>query len=197
MTYCEGYYTPSAVPNATISKSEIKRNTTACTNRTALFNFDPKEILQRELDEAGHGEISLEDLGWSEGIDKGFNTLRITAKAMFVLYCIAIGFIGIALLCAMVGIFWGEGLFVVVNVIVDWLAFITIGIASALATAVGVKGAEVVNKYGGEIGVEARKGKGFLIMTWVATGLMFLGTFVWCFAFFRGRRGGPRVGPKY
>lgn len=83
------------------------------------------------------------------------------------------------------------------NVIIDWLAFITIGIASALATAVGVKGAEIVNKYGGEIGIAASKGKGFLILTWVSTGCMFLGTFVWCFAFFEGRRGGPRVGPKH
>lgn len=198
MNYCEGYYTPSAVPNDTVSKSDISKNVTACANRTALFNFDPEEVLQRELNESGHSNIGLTDLDWPDSVNKGFNTLRVSAKAMFVIYCIAIGFIGAALLAAIVSVFFPGGhLIPLLNLIIDWLAFVVIGVASAIATAIAVKGASIINKYGNDIGIAANKGSKFLILTWVATGLMLLTTFVWCFACFSHRRDGPKVGPKY
>lgn len=201
MNYCEGYYSPIAVPNNTISKSDINRNVTACANRTALFNYNPQQVLQRELNESGHSDIDLADLGWPDSVNKGFNTLRVTAKAMFVLYCIAIGFIGLALLAAIASIFPRDPgrLVPLFNIVIDWLAFITMGIASAIATAIGAKGASIINKYGHEIGIAANKGTKFLILTWVATGLMRIGTFVWCFACISHRRGsrGPHVGPKH
>lgn len=188
MDYCEGYFVPSAVPNDTISRSDIHKNVTACANRTALFDFDPQQVLQRELNRSGHGDIHLSDLQWPESIDKGFNDLRITAKAMFVLYCIAIGFIVLALVAAVVGLFHSGTMTMVSNVIIDWLAFITIGVASAIATAIAVKGASIINKYGNEIGIAANKGTKFLVLTWVATGLMIIATFTWCFALFSHRR---------
>lgn len=103
MTYCEGYYKPGPVPNATLSKDDISKNVTECSNRTAMYNFDPEEILQRELDESGTG-VDLSDLDWPDDIQKGIDALIISAKATFVLYCIAIGFIGVALLSVSVTI---------------------------------------------------------------------------------------------
>lgn len=182
MNYCEGYYTPIAVPNDAISKSDIDKDVTGCTGRTSLFNFDPEEILQRELDESGHSNIDLEDLGWPDKVNEVFNDLKVTAKAMFVLYCIAIAFIVLALLAAVASIFLKGRLSLLINIIIGWLALVAILIASAISTAIAVEGASVINKYGNDIGVAANKGNKFLALTWVATGLMFVGTLVWCFA---------------
>jgi hypothetical protein len=58
------------------------------------------------------------------------------------------------------------------------LAFLAIGIASAIATAVIVKAVHAVNKYGDDIGIAAYKGVKFLGMTWAATAVMLLASVV-------------------
>ncbi|KAK4507832.1 hypothetical protein PRZ48_001567 [Zasmidium cellare] len=198
MNYCEGFYTPAAIPNATVSKSDIHKNVTACSNRTAMYNFDPQQIIQKELNNSvGSGVVNLvNDLNWPEDITNGIRALQVAAKAAFVLYCIAIGFIGVALILAVVSIFFEGRLSALLNMLVDWLAFLVLGIASAIATAIAVKGASVINKYGDDIGVSAQQGNKFMILTWVATGLLLLASIVWCFDCIAGRR--RRVAePKY
>lgn len=199
MNYCEGFYVPAAVPNSTVSKSHIHKNVTECSNRTSLYNFDPQQIIQKELNNSvGDGVVNLvNDLNWPEDITKGIRALRVAAKAMFVLYCIAIGFIGVALILAIVCIFFEGRLSALLNVMVDWLAFLVIGIASAIATAIAVKGASVINKYGDDVGVSAQQGNKFMILTWVSTGSMLLASIVWCFDCIVGRRRRQVREPKY
>lgn len=197
MTYCEGYYyynnnnnnnnTRDNNNNNNNDDKDARKNITKCSNRTALYNFNPQKILQQELDASNTG-IDLSDLNWPSDISTGLNALRIAAKATFVLYCIAIGFIGIAILAAVASIFLAGRLSAILNVIADWMAFVTLGIASAIATAVAVKGARTINKYGGEVGVSADRGNKFLVITWVATGLLLLSSVVWCVLAVMGRR---------
>lgn len=131
-------------------------------------------------------------------IQKGLNALRIAAKATFVLYCIAIGFIGVALIAAVLSLFFAGRLSAFLNLILDWLAFIVLGIASAITTAISVKGTETINKYGGEIGVRASKGEKFLVITWVATGLLLVSSLIWCVLAVVGRKRKRAGGaPKY
>lgn len=197
MDYCEGYYRPGPLPNATLSKSDIRKNVTSCSNHTAMYNFDPAQILQEELDNSGHGYINLvDDLNWPEDVTKGIKALRIAFRATFVLYCIAVGFIGVALILACISFFFEGRLSAFINVAVDWLAFVVVGIASAIATAVGVKGTDVINKYGDDIGISASYGSKFLIITWVATGLMLVASILWCCDCIVGRRR-RRSTPKY
>ena len=197
MTYCEGFYTPASLPNATLSKSDISKNVTRCSNRTAMYDLDIQQILQQELDEGGTG-IDLSDLNWPDDIQKGLDVLRTAAKATFVLYCIAIGFIGLALIAAVVSLFLAGRLSAFINLILDWLAFIVLGIASAIATAISVKGANTINKYGDDIGVSASKGTKFLIITWVATGLLLVSSMIWCVLAVLGRRRKKTgTAPKY
>ncbi|EME49379.1 hypothetical protein DOTSEDRAFT_119794 [Dothistroma septosporum NZE10] len=182
MAYCEGFYTPDAVPNATLKRNDINRNVTDCSNRTTVYNFDPQQILQDELDNSGHGNIDLvADLRWPKDVSKGIRALRIAARAAFVLYCIAIGFEGIGLILGMVSFFLEGRLNAFANMFVDWLAFLVLGIASAISTAIAVKGVDVINKYGDKIGIQAQRWSKFLTLTWVATGLMLLASIVWCF----------------
>lgn len=176
------------MPNATISKSDISKNVTACSNRTAMYNFDPRQMLQRELNESGHGNINLTDLGWPDEVDDAIHALEVVSNAMFVLYCIGIAFAGLALISALVSIFFNGRLSAFVNIVIDLIAFLAVGIASALATAIAVKAAKIINDKGDRVGISAQKGNKFMILTWVATGCLFVASLVWCFDCVVGRR---------
>ena len=196
MDYCEGYYVPGPVPNATLSASEIHENVTSCSNKTAAYTFDPRSTLQRELNASGHSNINLENnLNWPSAIDTGLHALRVAQIVTFILYCVGIGMIGIAFILAVLGLFLGGRVSAFINVTIDVLAFLVIGSASAISTAVAVKATNIINKYGDEIGVSATKGNKFMIITWVATGLMLVASLVWCVDCIAGRRN-HRYEPK-
>lgn len=160
---------------------------------TAMYSFNPTEVLERALNESGV-DITLADLDWPADIQKGIDALRIISKTVFVLYCIGIALIFISLVAAVPAIFSSGRMAACLNVMVSTLAFLAIGIASALVTAVIVKGADTVNKYGNEIGVEAQKGGKFLAITWAATALMFITLCIWTFETCCGHRRRQRRG---
>ena len=176
------------MPNATLKKSAISKNVTACSNRTAMYNFDPGQMLQRELNTSGHGNINLTDLGWPSEVDSAIHALEIASNAMFVLYCIGIAFAFLALLSALISIFFAGRLSAFVNIGIDLIAFLAVGIASALATAIAVKAADVVNDKGERVGISAQKGTRFMVLTWVATACLFVASLVWCADCVVGRR---------
>jgi len=201
---CEGYYVPGPVPNATLSRHAIRRNVTSCSNKTAAYTFDPRTVMQRELNKTGHSNVNLTALHWPSQIDEGLHALRIATKATFILYCIAIGFIGVATIFALLSIFLEGRLSAFVNVLIDSIAFLAIGLASAIVTAIISKATHVINKYGNDIGITANKGTKFLVLTWVATALMLVASMVWCFDCIFGtrrqrasKRGAHDAEPKY
>ncbi|KAF2187822.1 hypothetical protein K469DRAFT_628863 [Zopfia rhizophila CBS 207.26] len=187
LDYCYGDYVPTPLANVTVSDDEIHKNVTGCSNRTAMYHFDPTEALERSLNESGV-DITLDDLDWPEEIQRGIDGVRILQETVFVLYCISIGLIFLALIAALPALIASGRLAACLNVMVAALAFIAIGLASAIVTAVIVKGSNVINKYGKEIGVEAHRGGKFLAITWSATGLMLLTLLLWCFETCIGHR---------
>ena len=202
MTFCEGYYLPSPVPNDTVKVGSIHKNVTACSNKTAMFTFDPTKTLVNELNESTNGLVDLSDLDWPEKVDDGLAALKAAQKAVFVLYCISIALIFVAMIMAAGSVFSSRRLIAAINWAADLLAFITIVIASALVTYISEKATSVINKYGDDIGVSADRGSKFLALTWVATAAMFIATVVWIVAFFSGDRSGRtsrkhRNEPKY
>lgn len=184
------------MPNATVSKSDISKNVTDCSNRTAMYSFDPRQMLQRELNESGHGNINLTDLGWPDEIDDAIHALEIISNAMFVLYCIGIAFAALALISGLISIFFNGRLSAFVNIIIDMIAFLAVGIASALATALSVKAANIINDKGERVGVSAQKGSKFMILTWVATACLLVASLVWCFDCVVGRKRNQRTARK-
>jgi hypothetical protein len=195
-TYCEGDYVPGPVPNATLSSSSISKNVTSCSNTTGLFSEDLSTVLQRELNNSGHSNINIKDLGWPSAIDEGYRALGVTARATFVLYCIGVGLIGIAALLALISVFFDGRISALANVIVEVLAFLVIGIASAIATSLAVKGSDIVNKYGNRVGVTASQGNKWLAMTWVATGVVLVASILWCYSCCAGRKSRKTVHDK-
>ncbi|KAL2029928.1 hypothetical protein VTO58DRAFT_109120 [Aureobasidium pullulans] len=193
LDYCSGYYTPTDLPNATFSKSDIDQNITYCSNRTSFFRFNPTIALEQELNKTGLN-ITLEDLHWPEAVNDGVHALRVAQKAAFLLYCIAAGLLLLATFASLVSFFFNGRLSAFVDISLWFLAFLAIALASAITTAVAVKASSVINKHGKDIGVQAQRGNKFMALTWVATALAFLNVFVWVFECLRGRRREKYVG---
>lgn len=188
MSYCEGYFTPTAVPNTTVTSKDIHKNFTSCSNMTAAYNFDPREIIQAELNKTGLSEINISDLDWPSDIDTGLRALHVAQKATFVLYCIGIGLIGVATIFAILSVFLSGRLSAFVNVLLAGLAFLAIGLASAIVTAVVVHGTHLINKYGKVVTISANVGGKFLALTWAATAAMVICSLWWCLDCLVGRR---------
>ncbi|KAG9188501.1 hypothetical protein G6011_02424 [Alternaria panax] len=183
LNYCQGQYEPGEVANATLSQDDISKNVTECAKSRATYKFDPTQIIQDALDRTGV-DITLQDLQWPDDIQTGIDTLNALMAAMFVLYVIAICLIFITLVTSVLGIFIGNGrLTSCVNFLLATLAFLAIGLASALVTAVIVKGTDIINDKGGDIGLNANYGSKFLALTWAATALMLIVLLGWIASF--------------
>jgi hypothetical protein len=79
------------------------------------------------------------------------------------------------------------------------IGFLGLAIASAIATAIMVKGTNLVNLYGNEVGLYANQGNKYLAITWAATGVAFIAIFYWaaCYYFERSMRHWGRPNRKY
>ncbi|KAF2094320.1 hypothetical protein NA57DRAFT_46908 [Rhizodiscina lignyota] len=185
LDYCEGSYVPGPVPNATLSSSHIHRNVSSCSNHTSMFTFDPRAALAQSIQDSGLGidvNETLDELNFPDQIENEIKALRVAWKAMFVLYCIGIGLSFLCLILSILGFFQPDSgrLLPAINFLMFLLALLTLGVASAIATAIAEEGTDEINKYGKEIGISSSVGHKFLIITWIATGVMFLGSLVWC-----------------
>jgi hypothetical protein len=188
LDYCFGQYTPLEVANATISESDISKNVTGCSQSKAMYRFDPTRIVEDALNKTTGTKITLQDLKWPEDIQDGIHALNALMAAMFVLYIIAICLIFVALLAALFAVITSGRLSACLNFMLATLAFVAIGLASALVTAVMVKATNLINKYGNDVGVEAHRGGKFLALTWAATALMLIVLVAWVAEFCIGRR---------
>jgi hypothetical protein len=191
LNYCEGQYTPEESANATLKESDIKKNTTECARSRAMYKFDPTMIIQEALNKTGV-DITLKDLNWPQDIQKGIDALNALMAAMFVLYVVAICLIFVALVAAIFAVVTSGRLSACVNFLIATLAFLAIGLSSALVTAVMVKGTHIINDKGKDIGLTAYKGGKFLALTWAATALMLIVLLAWIVEFCVGRRQSKR-----
>ena len=120
LDYCEGYYTPSAIANAT---SNPAKNVTHCSNQTTFFHFDPTAVLQKELKTG----VNLTELKWPQAIEDVVQAVEVASNAMFVLYCIGIATAGVAVLGSIVGLLAGGRLSALVNLMLAMVSCISLG----------------------------------------------------------------------
>lgn len=185
MNYCEGLFEP----NSTIAAengTKVHKNTTYCSPANALFHFNVTQVVADVLPD----EISLSDLQWPDAITDAQNTIRTASIATVVLFILGIAFTGLAFFGAIFGIITNGRVSACVNVVLDFLAFLTLAIGSILATVVIVKAVDALNKYGNDIGISATKGKLFMGMTWAATALMFIAMIISIGQLIVGRKDG-------
>ncbi|OQV02010.1 hypothetical protein CLAIMM_07269 [Cladophialophora immunda] len=162
--YCQGTYSPNSTVN------HAKQNVTECSNSTLGFHFQPTKIVQ-DLLPAG---ITLDDIHWPSDITDAEHTIKVVSRIMVIFYIIGIVLSGVAMFTAAAGIFTNGRLSAFFNWLVDLLAFIMLGVASAVATAVMVIATNRINKYTDQIGIASTKGGKFLAITWAATAVMLL-----------------------
>ena len=98
MDFCEGFFEPGPIANATVNPT---KNVTDCSNRTAGFTFDPQAAIQSQLKPG----VSLDDVKWPKEVEDGVRAAETAVNAMFVLYCIGVGFAGLAGLGALAAFF--------------------------------------------------------------------------------------------
>jgi hypothetical protein len=187
LNFCEGQYTPDESANATLKIGDIKKNVTECEKNRAMYKFDPTAIIEDALNKTGV-DVTLADLNWPEDIQRGIDALNALMAAMFVLYVIAICLIFVTLVASVFAVLSSGRLSACVNFLISTLAFLAIGLASALVTAVIVKGTHIINDKGKEIGLAAYWGGKFLALTWAATALMLIVLVAWIVEFCVGRR---------
>ncbi|KAK8106267.1 hypothetical protein PG999_009626 [Apiospora kogelbergensis] len=187
MNACEGNYAPNATsPGAWF-------NQTNCTKTEAGFQFNLSSVLDREI-EVGPLDLNPADLKIPDGIQEAINYLNGFLLAIFVLYVIGIGFSGIVfLLCIGALIIGPSTMFSVASAITATLATLALGIASAISTAIAKKGASEINDKGDDVGISAKAGGKFMIITWVAFGSIVIALVSWIAIWLKNRRSGvPR-----
>ncbi|ETI23615.1 hypothetical protein G647_05417 [Cladophialophora carrionii CBS 160.54] len=168
LDFCQGTYSPNSTAD------NAKKNITECSPSTLSFHFQPTRYIEEHLP-AG---ITLDDIHWPSDVVDAERTLKTVSRVMIVFYIIGIVFSGLAMITAIASIFTDGRLSAFINWLVDILAFGTLGVASAVATAVIVIAVDRINKYTDEVGISATRGGKFLAMTWAATAVMLLASFV-------------------
>jgi hypothetical protein len=184
MDMCEGNFAPNA------STPGASYNVSKCTNQTAMYHFDPTAAISAELSSSKVGSlVNLTTIDYPDSVQNSINELNTAFAATFIFYVLGIAFSGLAILSSLVGFFLhGSRLVSLGNFLVAILAFLMLGVASAIITAVAVKIANEVNQEASDIGMEASWGGKFLGLTWGATGAMLLASVCWIAECCVGRR---------
>lgn len=184
MNYCEGSYEPNGT--AAALGEHVTKDTTYCSPTKALFHFNVTEVVNQALP----SPLSVSDINWPQAINDAQNAIRAASIAASILYILAVVFTGLAFIGAIFGFFTSGRLSACCNVLIDFLAFLCIGGASGVTTAIIVKAVNALNQYENDLGVSATRGNRFLAMTWAATGVMLIALVVSFVQLCVGRRDG-------
>jgi len=149
---------------------------TQCTTPKFPFSVDPIAIIENEL----LHNITLEQLGLSDtsSIENVVGTLETAYRAMSVLYLVGAILAGILILMSLAGLFVGSRVLGLLGVLTSLAAFIALGAASAIATAIATKVKDIINEKASGINVSAQNSPTFLGMTWAAVAAV-LAAMVW------------------
>jgi len=175
MNYCTGVWTGNDQDNDT--------KITDCSKPEIPFKFNPIDIFESEI--AG---MSLEDTGLPvDSIQDVIGALQVAYQTMSVTYVIGVAFAGLSVVFGFLSI-TGSRITSLCNSIAAALAFLFLGIASAIGTVIAIRGRDVFNDRAGDSGVVASDSGKYLGMTWSAVGCMILASILGCVACIAGRK---------
>ncbi|ORY63062.1 actin cortical patch SUR7/pH-response regulator pali [Pseudomassariella vexata] len=183
MNACEGTYAPNATsPGAWY-------NVTNCTAQEAGYQFNLTEVLDHEL-QVGPLKLNLNQLGFPEDIQDFIDYLNSFLLAIFVFYVLGSALAGLSFLLCIVELTLRNQstLIRISGIITAGLSALTLGVGSAITTAVAKKGESEINEKGDDVGISANAGGKFMIISWVSFGAMFVAFIVWLLSFCMGRK---------
>lgn len=169
------------------------------TNNKTDYNITAK--LDREL-RAGPLHLNLADLGFTADLQDAIDTVNKSLKAIGILFIVSAALVGVSFLCSVIAIFLipgrREAAARIVNAVIATLAMVVLVVSSVLVTTASQIAVEKINEKGEDIGLSARVGTKYLVISWVATGVFIIGVFgFWVVQGWRWRRGGAKRGfPK-
>ncbi|KAK6224642.1 SUR7 protein [Colletotrichum tabaci] len=188
MDVCQGDFAPNVTaPNAWL-------NVTNCTQPSPGPNVNLTRMLDQELS-IGPLRLSLADLNWPDTIEDTLDKVNKFLLAIWVLYVLGIAFSGLAVLGSLAAFFLGfKKRTTVTNFVFAILAALVL-FAGSLITTIGAKeGAKQITDIGEDIGISAKAGQKFMIISWVAFAVMFAAAVYWVTQFCVERRSTRRRG---
>lgn len=133
-------------------------------------------ILEAELLQG----VTLEQLGFpTTDVNRVVHALETAYKAMNICYLVGTILTCVTILTGFAGFLASRAL-EALNHVVALLAFLALGVASGIATAIAIKVKQVINDRAAVINVSANHSNKFLGMTWAAVACMLLVTMMWC-----------------
>lgn len=184
LTICEGDYTPAATaPGA-------GRNVTNCHNGFTN-GYNVSAFLDHGL-QVGRLRITLADLGFTRKLQKTIDKLNSVLRAFTAILIVGVGFTGLSLIASVIAIFLvtrKERGIVLTNLVLAGLALgflILSGLTGSIAAGVA---SDDTNEEGGFIGLSVKMGVGYIVLTWVSVGLMFITFGFWLWHWLRRRNG--------
>lgn len=140
-----------------------------------IDHFDISDQLSKEL-QAGNLHLDLSAIDWPSDIQNGLNNLSTALDALFILYAVGTAATGLTILNTLISLFPRTSRLASFG---NWgllsLSFLSLIVASAIITIVQIKAVGLINKNGNEIGVYAYKGDKYLLLSWAAVLVMFMG----------------------
>jgi hypothetical protein len=177
MTFCTG---DQSLQETRDGKSlDIQR----CGRLKPGMSFDLKQKLEDDLFEGQ--ELPFE---FPQDAEQANDILKGVSKAMGILYIIGVALTGLTVLMSILGLFISSRIFAFLTSIVAFLAFISLGVASGLLTALMVKLHEEFTRHLSQYGFSFSKSKLALGLTWAAVGCMLVVTLFWFFSICCGPR---------
>jgi hypothetical protein len=174
-TWCDGTLM-SNDGNTTTNSSDATEQVTYCTDPTFPFWFDPVKILEDELLQG----LTLSQIGFpTTEIDTVVNALEKAYKAMNICYLLGTLLCGLSLLTGILGLLASRAV-EAINEFVAMLAFLALGVASGIATAIAIKVRDVINEKASFLNIVATSSSTFLGMSWAATVGMLCVMLMWC-----------------
>jgi SUR7/PalI family len=145
-------------------------------------------MLDKELG-VGPFDLNIADLGWDERIQDKLDIINDALLGLFILYVLSMGFTGLTVIGCLIAIVLVDSRIVALGgLITSALATTCLVIASILITVVMTKGVNEMNDLADRIGVHVERGDNFLIITWVAAGVMIAPMIFWAVRFCGMRR---------
>ncbi|PKS07286.1 hypothetical protein jhhlp_005888 [Lomentospora prolificans] len=166
-----------------------------CTASSPGNRINLTEILDGELS-VGPVDLSMADFRWPSGIQRQIARLNSALHAVFVFYVLAVALSGAAVLCNGVILFLPTfaPLLIIANAVLAGLACVNIGLASAITTIASGMAAETITDLGEFVGVTAAQGTQFLVLTWVAFGIVTVAAGYWGNEFRKVRKTAKEMG---
>jgi hypothetical protein len=151
------------------------------------------ELVNHELD-VGPFDINLADLKWPDGIQRQLDKINRLLLAVFVFYCLGVGFAGLSILSSLAAFFLtGKRSITIGNFALACLAALSIAIGAIITTVGANQTAETITDIGENVGIAAYSGQKFIVISWVAFALMAAATLYWVTDVCLDRRSRKRV----